>query len=150
MFWQSLFPLVCLFRHCRWYQRDVTACLQQSACVEADVLTDSVGIDLYALLFWWKCHHGNRMETETNSFIPILNVLVKKGKMGQISTSVFRKATHSGRYLSYRSKHSLKASWRAFHFKKMLNCIGCLSIGAENPYSQSHENANGKTILRAF
>jgi len=48
------------------------------------------------------------METETNGSIPFLDVLVKKGTMGQISTSVFRKATHTGRYLNYRSEHPLQ------------------------------------------
>jgi len=48
------------------------------------------------------------METESNGSIPFLDVLVKKGTMGQISTSVFRKATHTGRYLNCRSEHPLQ------------------------------------------
>jgi len=41
----------CLFfRRCKWYQHDVRVCLQQSACVGMDVLTDSLSIDQYALL----------------------------------------------------------------------------------------------------
>ena len=48
------------------------------------------------------------METETNGSIPFLDVLVKRGTMGQISTSVFRKATHTDWYLNYRSEHPLQ------------------------------------------
>jgi len=45
------------------------------------------------------------METKNNGSIPILDVLVKKRTVGQIRTSVFSKATHTGRYLNYQSEH---------------------------------------------
>jgi len=48
------------------------------------------------------------METGTNDPIPFLDVMVKRGTTRQIRTSVHRKATHTGRYLSYRSEHPLQ------------------------------------------
>jgi len=48
------------------------------------------------------------METETNGSIPFLDVLVKKGAIGQISTSALRKSTRTGRYLNYRSEQPLQ------------------------------------------
>jgi len=50
------------------------------------------------------------METEINGSIPFLDVLVKRGTTGQISTSVYRKTTHTDRYLNYRSEHPLQHS----------------------------------------
>ena len=47
-------------------------------------------------------------ETETKGSIPFMDILVKRGTIGQISTSVFRKATHTGLYLNYWSEHPLQ------------------------------------------
>jgi len=48
------------------------------------------------------------METESNGSIPSLDVLAKRGTTGQISTSVYKKTTHTGRYLNYRSEPPLQ------------------------------------------
>ena len=45
------------------------------------------------------------METETNNAIPFLNTLVTKDSDGYLSTSVYRKPTHTDQYLAYDSHH---------------------------------------------
>jgi len=48
------------------------------------------------------------METDTNGSVRFPDVLVKRGTTGQIRTSVYRKAAHTGRYLNYGSEHPLQ------------------------------------------
>jgi len=82
------------------------------------------------------------METETNGSIPFLDVLVKKGTMGQISTSVFRKATHTGRYLKYQSEHPLQ------HKRSVVNTLlHCADIICNNEKDRQAEIAIVKTSL---
>ena len=45
------------------------------------------------------------METETNKTIPFLNTLVTRDSNGYLSTSVYRKPTHTDQYLAYDSHH---------------------------------------------
>jgi len=48
------------------------------------------------------------METESNDSIPFLDGLAKRGTIWQICTSVYRKPTHTGGYLSNRSERPLQ------------------------------------------
>ena len=45
------------------------------------------------------------METETNNTIPFLDTLVTRDSDGYLSTSVYRKPTHTDQYLTYDSHH---------------------------------------------
>ena len=45
------------------------------------------------------------METETNNTIPVLDTLVTRDSDGYLSTSVYRKPTHTDQYLAYDSHH---------------------------------------------
>ena len=45
------------------------------------------------------------METETNNTIPFLDTLVTRYSDGYLSTSVYRKSTHTDQYLAYDSHH---------------------------------------------
>ena len=45
------------------------------------------------------------METETNNTIPFLDALVTRALNGYLSTSVYRKPTHTDQYLAYDSHH---------------------------------------------
>ena len=45
------------------------------------------------------------METETNNTIPFLDTLVTRDSDGYLSTSVYRKPTHTDQYLAYDSHH---------------------------------------------
>ena len=47
------------------------------------------------------------METESNNFLPFLDVLVVKEKSGNLTTELYQKPTHTNRYLNFNSKHSL-------------------------------------------
>ena len=52
------------------------------------------------------------METETSNYLPFLDVLISKNADGSLSLSMYRKPTHTDRYLNARSFHppSVKAS----------------------------------------
>ena len=45
------------------------------------------------------------METEENSTIPFLDTLVHREPNGQLTTTVYRKPTHTDQYLAYDSHH---------------------------------------------
>ena len=62
------------------------------------------------------------MRVEENNKISFLDVLVERTKHS-ISTSVYRKPTHTDRYLNYRSHH---------HPKMKTKIISCLKRRAEN------------------
>lgn len=47
------------------------------------------------------------VEEESNSCLPFLDVLLRHEADGSVSTSVYRKATHTDRYLDFESHHSL-------------------------------------------
>ena len=78
------------------------------------------------------------MEIETNSSIPFLDLLVKRGTVGQISTSVFRKATNTGRYLNHRSEHPLQHKHSVVntlkHFTLCLLSDSCVSDSSPVAY----------------
>lgn len=45
------------------------------------------------------------METEENNEIPFLDILIKRTEEGNIETKIFRKKTHTDRYLNFNSFH---------------------------------------------
>ena len=45
------------------------------------------------------------MEMEENDSLPFLDTLIKRGAGGMIDFSVYRKPTHTDRYLQYSSHH---------------------------------------------
>lgn len=47
------------------------------------------------------------MEIEKNSKIPFLDILLTHEADGSVSTTVYRKATHTDKYLDYESHHPL-------------------------------------------
>ena len=65
------------------------------------------------------------MESEKNKRISFLDVLVER-RGDSIRTSVYRKSTHTGRYLDYWSHHHPKTKTGVIScFKKRAECI-CL------------------------
>ena len=66
--------------------------------------------------------HERTMEVEENNKISFPDVLVER-KSHSASTSVYRKPTHTDRYLNYRSHH---------HPKTKTGIISCLKSRAEN------------------
>ena len=47
------------------------------------------------------------MEKEKNDSIAFLDTLITRLEHGQLSTKVYRKPTHTGKYLHFRSEHPL-------------------------------------------
>lgn len=47
------------------------------------------------------------MEKETNGRIPFLDTLIKHNENGTLTTTVYRKATHTDRYLDFRSNNPM-------------------------------------------
>ena len=50
-------------------------------------------------------------EVEEGGSLPFLDVLVTRGEDGVLKTTVFRKKTHTNRYLNFRSCHSVNTKW---------------------------------------
>ena len=48
------------------------------------------------------------METENDNQLPFLDTLIQRSKNGELSSSIFRKPTHTDRYLNFRSDHPLQ------------------------------------------
>ena len=48
------------------------------------------------------------METENDNPLPFLDILIQRSKNGELSSSIFRKPTHTDRYLNVRSDHPLQ------------------------------------------
>ena len=47
------------------------------------------------------------METENDYQLPFLDTLIQRSKNGELSSSIFRKPTHTDRCLNFRSDHPL-------------------------------------------
>ena len=48
------------------------------------------------------------MKTENDNQLPFLDTLIQRSKNGELSSSIFRKPTHTDRYLNFRSDHLLQ------------------------------------------
>ena len=48
------------------------------------------------------------METKNDSQLPFLDTLIQRSKNGELSSFIFRKPTHTDRYLNFRSDHPLQ------------------------------------------
>lgn len=71
------------------------------------------------------------MEAESNKEISFLDVLVRRSDKG-LSTSVFRKKTHTDRYLNYSSHH---------HPRVLAGVVKCLRLRAANICDPEYEGA---------
>lgn len=79
------------------------------------------------------------MEKESNGTIAFLDVLVKRENDG-ILTSVFRKTTHTDRYLNYHSHH---------HLAGVINCLCQRAVRLCDPTTLHEEIAHLHTVLKA-
>ena len=50
-------------------------------------------------------------EVEEGGSLPFLDVLVTRGEDGVLKTTVYRKKTHTNRYLNFKSCHSMNVKW---------------------------------------
>ena len=48
------------------------------------------------------------METKNDNQLPFLDTLIQRSKNGELSSSIFRKPTHTDRYSNFRSYHPLQ------------------------------------------
>ena len=48
------------------------------------------------------------METKNDNQLPFLDTLIQRSKNGELSSSIFRKPTHTDRYSNFRSDHPLQ------------------------------------------
>ena len=80
------------------------------------------------------------MELEEDGQLPFLDVLVKR-RGGGLSTTVFRKKTHTDRYIHYTSNH---------HPKTKLGVIKCLKARAEKICNDNHMKGEVKHLKNVF
>ena len=85
-----------------------------------------LGGTLYAHLNSIDLNIQFTVESESEEKVPFLDVLLKREEDGNISTSVFRKATHTNQYLAYESHHPTT------HKKAVVRTLMCR---AETPSS---------------
>ena len=76
------------------------------------------------------------MEMEENGRLPFMDVSVERRKDGTLSTSVYRKATHTGRYLDFESNapDSVKRSVAVSLFRR----LDYVTAGSEAKKEEEH------------
>ena len=79
-------------------------------------------------------------ETESDNKIPFLDVLVKRDE-GRVSTTVYRKPTHTNRYLNFRSNH---------HPRILTGVLKCLKNRADRVCDERHQTEELKHLRDTF
>jgi hypothetical protein len=74
------------------------------------------------------------MELEKNGTLPFLDLNISRQEYGQLSFSVYRKPTHSGKYLDYKSEHTFSQKMSVISslaYRAMTHCSSETSMNSE-------------------